>query len=276
MPTLRLALEAGPHTLDAAVALGLRAVPIDGDALLTKGVAATLAPLRERQLVPCQTGAFFFNPLHPDAAARAAGAAKLAQLIPLVAEAGCGFIAFAGGSRDPDIFGGADPANLADAALADAARELAPLAALAARHGVALSLEPHIRSVLATPERAAALCARVGSTTLRVTFDVSNFYEFFDCLDSTAMTARCRTALAAHCGLVHLKEGALTPGFHFHAGLVPLGRGRTDWAGVLAAAAAIAPADSWAVVEHCASLDEARASVALLREAATRVGVTLA
>jgi sugar phosphate isomerase/epimerase len=272
---MKLALEAGPATLDLARELAVAGVPLDADALLRDGPAAALAPLRERGLAPCQIGAFFFNPLDPDVAARTAAAARVARLIPLAAEAGCPFIAFAAGSRASDIFGGAHPGNLADDALADAAASLAPLAALAERHGVRLSLEPHIRSVLATPERGAALCARVGSPALRVTFDVSNFYEFFDLLDPECMRRRCETSLAACCGIVHFKEIAVLPGFHFHAGMVPMGAGRTDWRATLGTAAKIAPADRWLLVEHCATPEEARASIALVRAAAANLGLAL-
>jgi sugar phosphate isomerase/epimerase len=272
---MKLALEAGPATLDLARELAVAGVPLDADTLLRDGPAATLAPLRERGLSPCQIGAFFFNPLDPDLAARAASAERVARLIPLAAEAGCPFIAFAAGSRATDIFGGADPGNLADNALAEAASTLAPLADLATRHGVRLTLEPHIRSVLATPERAAALFARVGSPALRVTLDVSNFYDFFDLLDSEPMRLRCETALAPCCGIVHFKEIAVLPGFHFHAGMVPMGSGRTDWRAVLGTAAKIAPSDGWLLVEHCATPEEARASIALVRAAAAGLGLPL-
>jgi sugar phosphate isomerase/epimerase len=272
---MKLALEAGPATLDLARELAVPGVPLDADTLLRDGPAAALAPLRERGLAPCQIGAFFFNPLDPDLAARAAAAERVARLIPLAAEAGCPFIAFAAGSRASDIFGGSHPGNLQDNALADAAASLAPLAALASRHSVRLSLEPHVRSVLSTPERGASLCARVGSPALRVTFDVTNFYGFFDLLDPESMRVRCETALAPCCGIVHFKEIALAPGFHLHAGLTPMGSGPTDWRAVLGTAAKIAPADSWLLVEHCGSADEARASIALVRAAASELGLSL-
>jgi len=231
--------------------------------------------LRERQLVPCQIGAFFFNPLSSDIAARRLAAAKIARLIPLAAEVNCPWIAFAGGSLHPDIFGGADPANLHEAALAAAVHELTPLAALAAQYGVRLTLEPHLRSILATPERAAELCARVGSPALRVTFDVTNYYDFFALLDSDDIARRCGIALATHTGMIHLKEIALTGGFHLHASLVPIGQGRTDWAQVLSTAGSIAPADSWVLIEHCTNLAEARQSVACIRAAARSTDLDL-
>lgn len=274
--TLRLALECGPATLDTAVALGVHAVPIEGAHLLARGVAATLQPLRERGLVPCQVGAFDFNPLHPDAVAREAGAARIRTLITLAAEAGCGWIAFSGGSKHPDCFGGSDPANLGEAALDEAAAVLAPLAALAARHGVRLTLEPHIRTILATPERAAALAARVGHDALRITLDVTNYYGALDCLAPDALLERCRRTLAGVTGLAHLKEITLLPGFHIHAGLAPMGAGRTDWTRVVAIAAELVTSDGWVLVEHCASAEEATASIALVRAAAAACGAARA
>jgi sugar phosphate isomerase/epimerase len=272
---MQLALEAGPATLDLARELAVAGVPLDADRLLRDGLAAALAPLRERGLTPCQVGAFFFNPLDPDLAARASASERVARLIPLAAEAGCPFIAFAAGSRATDIFGGAHPGNLRPDALAEAAATLEPLAKMAEHYGVCLSLEPHIRSVLSTPERSAALCSRVGSRALRVTLDVANFYDFFDLLDPDSMRRRCERELASCCGMIHFKEIALVPGFHLHAGLVPMGAGRTDWHAMLSSAAKIAPANGWLLVEHCSSADEARASLALVRHAAADLGLVL-
>lgn len=272
---MRLAIEAGSDTAAAAEKLGIKGVPIDGGALLEKGVAATLQPLLEKGFSPCQVGAFFMNALSPDAAAKTESIARVKRLIPLAAEAGCPWIAFAAGSCQPDTFGGADPRNLTSAALDEAAHTLEPLARLAEQHQVKLTLEPHIRSVIATPERAAALCGKVGSPALRVTFDVSNFYDFMDLLDPTEMIERCGKALRPWCGLVHLKEVAVTDGFHLHAGLVPMGKGRTDWTQVLTEAVAGFPNDSWVLVEHCSGLDEAVSSVTLVRAAAKAAGLSL-
>ncbi|RME67270.1 MAG: sugar phosphate isomerase/epimerase [Verrucomicrobia bacterium] len=272
---VKLALEAGPDTLTTAAALGIAGVPIDGGQLLDDGVAATLGPLRKLGLEPCQAGAFFFNPLHPDPEERQQGAKRLRRLIPLSAEAGCRWIAFGAGSRHPDIFGGHDPDNLTEAALEEAAAVLGPLAELARQHGVFLSLEPHIRSVIATPERAAELCRRVGCEALKITFDITNYYGFFDLLDPGSMIERCERALGGITGLVHLKEVALQPGFHFHAGLVPIGSGRTDWKRVLRAAAQIAPADTWVVIEHCAGAEEAGNAVTIVREASRAANLVI-
>ena len=50
-------------------------------------------------------------------------------------------------------------------------------------------------------------------------------------------------------------------------------QGPTDWAQVLRLMAPHLPDDSWAVLEHVLSPEEARASVAFLRAAAAEAGV---
>ena len=196
-------------------------------------------------------------------------------LLPLAARSGSRWIALAGGSLHPDVFGGAHPDNLSDAALEKAAKTLAPLARRAAEFGVRLTLEPHIRSVLATPERAARLCALIGEDAVRITLDPTNFMGFLDLLDPLPLLDRCATALSSCCGMVHIKEITPQPGFHLHAGLAPVGTGRTDWERVLQIADRIAPPESWVLVEHCANAAEARESVRLMRSAAARRGLNL-
>jgi sugar phosphate isomerase/epimerase len=79
--------------------------------------------------------------------------------------------------------------------------------------------------------------------------------------------------LAGHYGLVHIKEVGLSEGFHIQAGLKSLGEGVTNWTDVLRLTAPHLPADSWVILEHVLSPDEARRSVALLRVAAEKAGV---
>lgn len=270
-PTLRLALDAGPATPELAAAHGVRGVPIHGGDLLERGVAATLAPLRERGLDPCQVGAMDFNPLRADAAAHA----RLDRLIGLAAEAGCPWIAITGGNYHAAAFAATDPRNFTTAALDAVAEALGPHARAAEARGVGLTIEPYLKGVVGTPERCAAIVARVGSPALRVTFDPTSLYDFAALADPPPFVARMGAALAAGVGLVHVKEVALAEGFHLHAGLVPLGRGRTDWAELLRIVAPLSPATSWVVLEHVSPDDVAR-SLELLRAAATKAEVTLA
>ena len=272
---MRLGLEAGKHAPDWAVELGIRGVPISADVLVQNGVDATLAPLRARGLAVCQIGAFGYNPLSADRERQVAQAATLAQAIPLAPETGCTYITICGGNRHPSGFGAGDAYNTTDAALDEVAEALAPLLALAERHGVKLAIEAYLKTAVYSADRFLALQARVGSHALRCNVDVSSLYDYWDLWDPRAKVEQTCTGLAGHHGLGHLKEVALKEGFHIQAGLAPLGEGPTDWAQVLRLMAPHMPDDSWAILEHVLSPEEARSSVALLRAAAAEAGVTL-
>jgi sugar phosphate isomerase/epimerase len=273
---MRLGLEAGKDTLDLAVELGIRGVPISAQALVEKGVEATLAPLRARGLEVCQIGAFGYNPLSPNADALAAQTALLQQAIPLAPETGCTYIVINGGNRNPNSFGAYDPYNDTEAALDEVARALAPLLALAEQHGVKLTIEPYLKTAISSAERFLALQERVGSDSLRCNVDVTSLYDYRDLLDPRAKVEQTCTGLAGHYGLGHVKEIALQEGFHIQAGLAPLGEGPTDWAQVLRLMAPHLPEESWLILEHVLSPEEARASVALLRVTAAEIGIELA
>lgn len=268
---MRLGLEAGAETLDLAVELDIRGVPIDAGALVENGVDATLAPLRERGLSVCQIGAFGFNPLAPDEGQKA----LLSAVIPLAAETGCPYIVINGGNYHPNSFGAVEPRNYDDAALDEVAAVLAPVVAQAEAHGARIAIEAYLKTAVGTPEAFLSLQAKVGSPALVANVDVTSLYDYWALVDPTASVAHTCNSLAGHYGLGHIKEIGLHEGFHLQAGLVPLGEGPTDWRQVLSLMAPHLPADSWLILEHVLSADEARSSVALLRRAAEEAGVTL-
>lgn len=269
---MRLGLEAGQHTLDLAVELGIQGVPIQAAQLVNDGVAATLRPLQERGLAVCQIGAFGYNPLNPDAAQQT----LLAQAIPLAAETGCPYIVIGPGNYNASAFGATDRRNFTKAALDEMAAALRPLLKLAEQHGAKLSIEAYLKGAICSVERFLALQEKAGSEALKVNIDVTSLYDFRDMVDPADLIQAVCTELAGHYGLGHVKEVALAEGFHIHAGLVPLGEGPTDWAEVLRRMAPHLPEDSWVLLEHVQSPQEARASVALLLDAAKEAGVTLA
>ncbi len=272
---MRLAIEAGSHTLDCAVALGITGVPVDGYALVKDGVAATLAPLAERGLIPCQAGAYGFNPLGADVAEQTSA---LHQIIARAAEAGIRHVPIAPGNHHASQWGMHDARNFTDQALEQLATALAPVAATAERHGVVLTIEPYLKSAISSPERMLALKRRIASPAVQVTLDVSNWYgspELLDPATASAANRRACATLTGHYSHIHVKEIALSDGFHLHAGLAPLGKGPTDWAEVLTLVAPHVRDDAWVMLEHVASPEEAAASVAHLREAAKRAGVAL-
>lgn len=272
---MNLGLEAGEYTLDLAVELGIRGVPVSADQLVGDGVERTLAPLRERGLRVCQVGAFGYNPLSTDTAAQAAQAETLRRAIPLAAETGCPYIVIGPGNYHPSGFGAADPRNNLPSALEALAEALKPLLELAARHAVNLTFEPYLKGAINSPARFQAVWNRLRMPNLRANVDPSSLYNYEDLLDPRERVNQVCNGLAGHYGLVHLKEIALFDGLHIQAGLTPLGKGATDWAQVLDLIAPHLPADSWVILEHVLSPEEGRASYALLQDAARRAGVIL-
>jgi sugar phosphate isomerase/epimerase len=272
---MRLGLEAGKDTIELAVEHGVSGVPISAEVLVNDGVDATLTPLRARGLAVCQIGAFGYNPLSTDRARQSQQQTMLEKVIPLAAATGCPYIVINGGNYHPSGFGAGDARNFADAALDQVASALDPMIKLAEKHGVKLSIEAYLKTAIHSPERFLALWRKIGSGALCVNIDVTSLYTYWDLWESSATVRHICTALAGHYGLGHIKEIALADGFHMHAGLAPLGSGVTDWEQVLRLMAPHLPADSWLILEHVQSLEEGRASLALLRAAAARAGVVL-
>jgi sugar phosphate isomerase/epimerase len=272
---MRLGLEAGQFTLDLAVELGIKGVPVSADQLVNEGVERTIAPLRERGLQVCQVGAFGFNVLSTDNEGQTRQARMLEQVIPLAAEAGCPYIVINGGNYHPSGFGAGDRRNDTIEALDRLAEGLAPLLVRSEQYGVNLSIEPYLKTAINSPERFLALQERVQSKHLRVNVDVTSLYDYWDLWDPCKTVEHVCTALAGHYGLGHVKEIALLEGFHIHAGLAPLGKGATDWTQVLRLMAPHLPEDSWVILEHVMTPEEGRASFALLNACAAEAGVNL-
>lgn len=268
---MRLGLEAGKETLELAVQHGVRGVPIGAAQLAKDGVEATLAPLAERGLSVCQIGAFGFNALRVEPEQQR----TLETTIPLAAQTGCPYIVIGPGNYQAAAFAAADARNFSDAALDEMAAALAPLLALAEAHGAYLTVEAYLKGAVNSPERFLALQKRTGSPALKCNIDPSSLYDFRDLVEPSGLVERVCTGLAGHYGLVHLKEVALSEGFHLHAGLAPLGQGATDWGQLLGLIAPHLPEDSWVVLEHVLSADEAATSLALLQEIAKSSNLAL-
>jgi sugar phosphate isomerase/epimerase len=272
---MRLGVEAGEHTLDLAVELGIRGVPIGADQLVGQGVERCLAPLKDRGLQVCQIGAFGYNPLSSDQPGQAAQSELLKKAIPLAVHTGCAYIVIGPGNYHPSGFGVDDRRNHTEAALNRLAEALLPMLELAAKYGVNLSFEPYLKGAVNGPRSFLALWERLKKPNLRANVDPSSLYNYEDLLDPRERVEQVCFRLAGHYGLVHLKEIALQEGFHIQAGLAPIGRGRTDWAQMLGLIAPRVPEDSWVILEHVQTPEEGRNSFRLLGEAAKKAGVVL-
>jgi len=273
---MRLGIEAGSHTFTVAAAHGVKGVPVSADQLVEHGVDEVMAPLRERGLQACQIGAFGFNPLSPDSASLEKQKETLARAIPLAQAVGCRYLVINGGNYHPSSFGGADPRNFTPEALDQVAAVLEPFVSLAEKHDVCLSIEPYLKTAICSPESFLALKERLPSDALRVNIDVTSLFGFNEMMNpDPAVEHICKT-LAGHYGLVHIKDIALKDGFHIHMDLGPLGSSMTNWSQVLCLVNDHLPDDSWVILEHVLTAEEAAASLSMLRKAAEHAGVFLA
>lgn len=268
---MRLGIEAGSHTLDVARAHGIKGVPIYIDQLIDNGVDATLRPLQEQGLSICQIGAFGFNPLLPSEAE----AEKLNQAIEMATDTGCPYIVINGGNYHTSGFLHADARNFTDEALQTIATYLTPFVEKAEKHGVRLSIEPYLKGAIGTPERFLTLKQLVSSNALRINVDVTSFYDYRAMWDPAPVVENACKTLAGHYGLGHIKDLVLNEGFHIHVDLAPLGSSRTDWAQVLSLMASHMPEDSWLILEHVSTQEEAVSSLQALYDAASQAGVEL-
>lgn len=270
-----MGLEAGADTLELVQELNIKGVPINASDLVEKGVEATLKPLKEKDLAVCQIGAFGLNPLSTDEAAQAKQRDMLEKAIPLASDTGCPYIVICGGNYHPSGFGGHDLRNERPEALDNIAEVLKPFLEQAEKHGVYLSIEAYLKTAINSPERFLALKEKVDSDALKVNIDVTSLYDYSDFLDPSDTIKNVCTRLAGHYGLGHIKDIELKDGFHLNAGLAPLGSSPTNWQTVLKLMEPHMPEDSWLILEHVLSPDEARQSVAYLRNAAEQASVKL-
>ena len=262
---MKIALEAGAHTLELAEELGCAGVPIDGGQLVNDGVDATLAPLRDRGLAVAQIGCFMFNPLSTDTGMQQEQEQLLTDAIDRAADTGCHTVVIGPGNYDPSHFGDVDARNFEDDALDLMAAALKPRLEQAAGVGACLSIEPYLKGCINGPERFKALHERCGSPDhLRANIDPSSLYDFHDALFPAAKVAAVCDGFAGHVGVVHIKEVGLDPGFHLHMGLKPVGQGHTDWGDFIDRITPHTAPDTWCILEHIATPEEARATYAAL------------
>jgi sugar phosphate isomerase/epimerase len=272
---MRLGLEAGAHTLDLAVQHGIKGVPIWIDQLANDGLKATLEPLRARDLHACQIGAFGYNPLSPDHTEQARQTQMLHKTIPLAADTGCPYIVICGGNHHASGFGAADARNFTTQAIDQIARTLEPIIKLAEQHRAKISIEAYLKTAINSPESFLELWQKIGSDALRVNVDVTSLYDVRDTWNPSKTIEHTCNGFAGHYGLGHIKDIKLEEGFHVHMGLGALGSSATDWAQVLRQMNPHMPADSWLILEHVSSPEEAETSLKVLREAAKRARVML-
>ena len=273
---MRFGIEAGEHTMTLAKDLSFTGVPIDGHALVAKnGVETVMTPLRDAGLDACQIGMFDFNPLAETHSKKVE--TTLRQVILLASETGSRSIVIGPGNYNHEGAGFAshDRRNFTDHALETMADTLRPLCQLAEKNHVRLCIEAYLKGAVHSARRFRELADLVASPALACNVDPTSLYTFSDVVDPRGRVDRTCKQLAGRYGVVHLKEVAISDGFHVHMGMVPLGEGPTDWRRMLEQLREYAKPDDWLVIEHVGSVEEGLKSHDLIRGLAADVGLEL-
>ncbi len=262
---MKLGLVCGPESARIAQRLKVNGVSVNATDLVADGGKERLAALKAMGLEPCQIAAYSFNPLHPDAQERAANEAMLEAAIPHVKATGCLDLVINAGNYHPSGYAGSHRENFTDATLNKIARSLEPWVEKCERHGVNLTIEPHVQCAVNTPERFLQLKSLLCSKRVKVTLDLCNFLQFDEIWNPVAKLLRICEQLNGHYESVHLKNLGAQPGTHIHINEVPFLDGHVDWSSILAVIKGDSP-QAYIILEKVKSEPEAEVGMAAIRK----------
>ena len=118
-----------------------------------------------------------YNMIHPDAAIRADGLARLATLIRAAPLMGVPLVTLCTGTRHPTDQWAHHPDNAGPAAWHDLIVEMVKAVSLAEACGVDLGIEPELANVVSSPKLARRLIDSIGSPRIRIVLDPANLFE---------------------------------------------------------------------------------------------------
>lgn len=272
--TIQIGIDAASSSIPFGREHGVRGVPLSSTLIAQEGGEKAAAPIREAGLRVCQINAMGYNPLHPDKDTRKEQRDRVRRVLSEVKQLGCPYVSINGGNYHPSGFLHGDRRNFGNAALEDLARELEPLLSEAKQQGAYITLEPYVKGAIFSADRYLALEMLLGSQAdrLRINLDVSSLYDLHALLDPEPFCEALCTALTGKIGLIHVKDIKLEEGFHIHANLAPVTEGPTNWEQVLDLSLPQLAANSWLILEHVQSTEEAARSLSHLREILNRLG----
>ena len=128
-----------------------------------------------------------YNMIHPDAALRADGLARLATLIRAAPLMGVPLVTLCTGTRHPTDQWAHHPDNAGPAAWHDLIVEMVKAVSLAEECGVDLGIEPELANVVSSPELARRLIDTIGSPRIRIVLDPANLFETASAAETRAI-----------------------------------------------------------------------------------------
>jgi sugar phosphate isomerase/epimerase len=207
--------------------------------------------------------------VHPDRDGRAEAITTLEGALRVGRDLGAEAIICGAGSVAPEGGYAPDPANHSALTADKLVSTLRAVAGVCEASGVAIALEPHVLTVLDTPERIADVVARVDSPWIGVNLDPVNLLDGLASLyDANGLLDRVFAALGSVARSGHLKDAYVEHQFVLHISECPLGEGLFDVAAFVERFARVLP-DGWLFLEHLpdALVDRAaRVASALVRD----------
>ena len=269
--------------------LGLGGQGLDSDALIAQakihGVSGLLLDVSEvrkrpitnwrRQLVEnelevVQVGGWAHNPLRPNPQTEQIARDALAA----AADLGAPCIILGGGTKNPNHSFCGHPDNFTDAAIAEAAASLRPLALEAEAAGVLLTLEIHFATVLCDWNACRKLIEEVGSPAVKINLDAANMIRYSDYWSSSDYIREGIECLGTMIETCHAKDVVMHDALHLHMDECPAGEGCLDYADIIGLVDAHLRPDTYMVVEHT-PLERLPAAMAYIKDCAAKAGVTI-
>jgi sugar phosphate isomerase/epimerase len=147
-----------------------------------------------------------FNMIHPDAAERRRGLARLAVLVAAARRMGIPLVTLCTGTRDANDMWRRHPENDAPAAWSDLVASLRTALAAAEEHGVALGVEPEVSNVIDSAARCRRLLDELKSPWLKVVMDGANLFHAGELPRMAEVLDEAFRLLGGDIGLAHAKD----------------------------------------------------------------------
>ena len=211
--------------------------------------------------------------VRPDPGESAAHLRLLRDRIPLAAALGCRVVLTEAGGLHPANPWFPHPENHGEAALERLIEALKEVAPYAADHGVTVTPEMSLMTILSTVARAETLAAQIGHPGVGINFDPANILNPLSLYDSGTLIDDAFDRLGSRVVNVHAKDAApRNVPLIVHLEEQPAGQGVLDYERLLRRAASL-PEWTCVVIEHLTDYGQVAEVRRFLMESAAKAGV---
>jgi len=188
--------------------------------------------------------------VHPDPDGRLEATQLLRDALLVARELGASAVVCGAGSVAAEGGYAPHPLNHGPEAAERLVESLRAVVGTCEETGVSIGLEPHVLTVLDTPEHVAEVIARVDSPWVACNLDPVNLLDGLPALyDSAGHLDRVFAALGSFACSGHLKDAYVEHQFVLHISECPPGTGLFDLGGFIERFARVVP-DGWLFIEH--------------------------